>query len=80
MHFVVLQTFRVKLLLENSLWGNILIHLKTKVTPQNRLFLHFVQYGPEKVRVLANVIFFNFELAEDQKSFHAACNHIFLHF
>ena len=51
MPFIVLQTFKVKLLLENSLWRNILIHLKTKVTPQNPLFLHFLQYGPEDVRV-----------------------------
>ena len=40
--FIVLGTFKVKLLLENSLWRSILIHLKTKVTPQNPLSLHFV--------------------------------------
>ena len=80
MPFIVLQTFKVKLLLENSLWRNILIHVKTKVTPRNPLFLHFVQYGPEDVRVLTNLIFLNFGLAGDQKSFNAACNHIFFAF
>ena len=30
---IVLQTFKVKLFLENSLWSNILNHLKTNVTP-----------------------------------------------
>ena len=80
MPFIVLQTFKVKLLLENSLWRNILIHLKTKVTPRNPLFLHFVQYGPEDVRVLTNLIFLNFGLAGDQKSFNAACNNIFFAF
>ena len=58
MPFIVLQTFKVKLLLENSLWRNILIHLKTKVTPQKPLLLYFVQYYPEDVRVLINLIFF----------------------
>ena len=57
MPFIVLQTLKVKLLLENTLWRNILIHLKTKVTPRNSLFLYFVQYGAEDVRVLLNLIF-----------------------
>ena len=65
MPFIALQTFKVKLLFENSLWENILIHLKTKVTPRNPLFLHFLQYGPEDVRVLINLIFFSFGLAGD---------------
>ena len=56
--FIVLKTFRVKLLLENSLWRSILIYLKTKVTPRNPLFWHFVQDVPEEVRVLINLIFF----------------------
>ena len=80
MAFIVLQTFKVKVLLENSLWRNILIHLKTKVTRQNPLFLHFLQYGPEDVRVLINLIFLSFGLAGDQKSFNAACNHILFAF
>ena len=57
MPFIVLQTFKAKLLLENLLWRNILIHLKTKVTPPKPLFLHFVQYGREEVRVLIDLIF-----------------------
>ena len=81
MPFIVLQTFKVKLLLENYLLRNILIHLKRKVTRWSPLFLHFVHYGPEDVRVLIDLIFFNFGLAEDQKSFNTACNHIsFLYF
>ena len=80
MPFIVLQTFKVKLLFENSLWRNILIHLKTKVKPRNPLFLHFLQYGPEDVRVLINLIFFSFGLAGEQKSFNAVCNHVFLAF
>ena len=78
MSFTVLQTF--KFLLENLLWRNILIHFKIKVTPRNPLFLYFDQNSPEEVRVLINLIFFNFGLAEYQKSFNAASNHIFLHF
>ena len=81
MPFIVLQTFKVKHLLENYLLRNILIHLKRKVTRWSPLFLHFVHYGPEDVRVLIDLIFFNFGLAEDQKPFNTACNHIsFLYF
>ena len=80
MPFIVSQTFKVKLLLESSLWRNILIHLKKKVTPGNPLFLHFIQYGPEDVRVLINLISFNFGSEGDQKSSNAACNHIFFVF
>ena len=54
--FTVLQTF--KFLLENSLWRNVLIHLKIKVTPRNPLFLYFDQNSPEEVRVLINLFFF----------------------
>ena len=56
MSFTVLQTF--KFLLENSLWRNVLIHLKIKVTPRNPLFLYFDQNSPEEVRVLINLFFF----------------------
>ena len=80
MPFIVLQTFKVTFLLENSLWRNILIHLKTKVALRNPSFLHFVQYGLEEVRVLINLIFLNFGLVGYQKSFNAACNHIFFAF
>ena len=80
MAFIVLQTFKVKVLLENSLWRNILIHLKTKVIPRNPQFLYFIQYSPEDVRVLINLIFFNLGLSGDQKSFNAVCNHIFFAF
>ena len=80
MPFIVLQTFKAKLLSENSMWRNILIPLKTKVTPRNPLFLHFVQYGPEDVRVLINLNFLNFGLAGDQKPFNAAWNHVFFAF
>ena len=40
----------------------------------------FFQHDPKGVRVLKNLIFFSFGLADDQKSFNAACNNIFLHF
>ena len=33
--FIGLQTFKVKLISENSLWHNILNHFQTKVTPKN---------------------------------------------
>ena len=58
---------------ENSLWSNILNLLQTKVTPMNPHFLVF-QYDPKEVRVLTNLIFFSFGLADDQISFNAACN------
>ena len=67
MLFIVLQTFKVKLLLENSQWRNILFHLKTKVAPRHPIFLHFVQYGPEEVRVLINLIFFKFWVSRGSK-------------
>ena len=67
MPFIVLQTIKVKLLLENSLWRNILTHLKTKVIPRNPLFLHFVQYGPEVVRVLITLIFLQFLVSRRSK-------------
>ena len=38
------------------------------------------QYDPKEVRVLTNFFFFSFGLADDQKSFNAACNNTFLHF
>ena len=80
MPFVVLQTFKVKLFLENSLWSNILNHLQTKLTPLILLFFDFLQYGPEEVIILPNWIYFNFGSAKDQKYVDAACDHIFLHF
>ena len=43
------------------------------------LIFAFFQHDPKGVRVLANLIFFSFGLA-DQKSFNSACNNIFLHF
>ena len=65
---------------ENSLWSNILNLLQTKVTPWIPIF-SFFQYDPKEVRVLRNLIFFIFELADDQKSFNAACsNYGFLHY
>ena len=67
MPFIVLQTIKVKLLSENSLWRNILIHLKTKVTPRNPLFLHFVQCGPEDVRVLITLINLKFLVSRRSK-------------
>ena len=53
--FKVIYSFadlQVKLLLEKSLWRNILLNLKIKVTPRKPLFLHFTQDGPEEVRLL----------------------------
>ena len=76
--FIVLQTFKVKLLLQNSLWKNFLIYLKTNVTPSNALFFHFAQYSTEEVRVLINLIFLI--LGRRSKSSNAARNHIFLYF
>ena len=40
----------------------------------------FFQYSPKEVRLLTNLIFFSFGLADDQKSFNAAWKNIFLHF
>ena len=37
MPFIVFQIFKVKLLLENFLWRNILIHLKTSNSPEPRI-------------------------------------------
>ena len=79
MPFIGLQTFKVKLFFENSLWSNILNHLKAKLTPENPLLLHFLQYDPEEVS-FEKLIFFSFGLADYQKSFNGACNNIFLHF
>ena len=73
MHFICLHTFKVQVFSENSLWSNILNLLQTKVTPMNPHFLFF-QYDPKEVRVLTNLIFFSFGLADDQISFNAACN------
>ena len=40
-----------------------------------------MQYNPKEVKVLTNLIFFSFRLADDQKFFNAAaCNTIILHF
>ena len=58
--FKVIYSFadlQVKLLLEKSLWRNILINLKIKVTPRKPLFLHFNQNGPEEVRLLIKLTF-----------------------
>ena len=56
MSFLVFQTFKL-FLLKNSLWRNILIQLKIKVTLWSPLFLHFAQNSPEQKRVLINLIF-----------------------
>ena len=64
---------------ENPLRSNVLNHLQTKVTPMNPYFCIF-EYDPKEVRVLTNLIFNSFGLADDQKYFNAACNNIFLHF
>ena len=79
MSFIGLQTFKVKPSFENSLRISILNHLKTKVTPYTLLFLHFLQYNPEEVRVLT-YLFFSFGLADDRKSFHATSSNMLLHF
>ena len=53
--------------------------LEDKSNSLELLLLHFLQYI-EKVRDLTNLILFSFGLADDQKSFNAACKYIFLHF
>ena len=58
---------------ENSLWSNILNLMQTKVTPWIPIF-SFFQYDPKEVRVLTNLFFFCFGLADDRKSFNATCN------
>ena len=60
--------------------GHTLNHLQTKLTPINPHFWIFFQYDPKEVRVLTNLFFFSFGLANGQKSFNTACNNIFLHF
>ena len=47
---------------ENSLWGSILNHLQTKVTPNNPhscnfFFYFFFQCDPKEVRGFTNLIF-----------------------
>ena len=44
---------------------------QTKVILKKKPFLHYLQYGPKKVRILTNLIFFSFRLADDQKPFNA---------
>ena len=45
------------------------------VLGNNFCLLDFLHYGLAEVRVLTNLIYFSFGLADDQKSFNAACNH-----
>ena len=51
--------------------------LANKSNSQESPFLHFLQFDPKEVRVLTNIIFFSFGLADDQKPFNVACNNIF---
>ena len=80
--FIGLQTFKVKLFSEKSLWGSILNYLQTKVTPKNphSCIFFFSIYNSKEVRVLTNLIFLNFRLTDDQKSFNTVCNNIISHF
>ena len=80
MSFIGLQTFKVKLFSGKSLWSNILNYLQTKVTPKNPHSCIFFSMILKKWEFLTNFNFFSFRLADDQKSFNAACNNIFLHF
>ena len=79
MLFIGLQTFKVKLFPEDSLWSNILNHLQTKVTPKNPHSCIFVSIycNPKEVRVLTKLIFFRLA---NQKSFNAGYNNIILDF
>ena len=61
MPFIGLQIFKVKRFFENSQWSIVLNHLKINLTAYNPLFLHFPQYDPEEVRVLANLFFLLFD-------------------
>ena len=54
--------------------------LANKSNSQESPFLHFLQYDPKEVRVLTDLIFFSFGLADDQKSFNATCNIFFFFF
>ena len=81
MLFTGLLTFKVKLFLK-TLWCSILNHLQSKVTSKNcHSCIFFSIYNPKEVRILTN--FFplqSFRLADDQKSFNAACSNTILHF
>ena len=57
--FIGVQTFKVKLFTENSLWNSTLNHLQTKVTPKNPnscILFFFIIYNPKEVTVLKNLI------------------------
>ena len=53
--------------------------LANKSNSQESPFLHLLQYNPKEVRVLTELLFFSFGLA-DQKPFNAACSNMFMHF
>ena len=78
--FIGLQMFiKVKLLCENSLWSNIFNYLKIKVTPKIPHSCIFFSKIVKKWKFWQTYLF-SLGLADDQKSFNAACNNIFLHF
>ena len=57
MPFIGLQTFKVKLFTENSLWSSNLNHWQTKVSLMNPHFcISFSIYNPKEVAVLTNLI------------------------
>ena len=71
----------LRLFCENSLWSSILNDFQTRVTLKNPNFcIFFSIYNSKEVGVLTNLIFLVFRLADDQKSFNAACSNIILHF
>ena len=79
MPFIGLQTFKVQLISENSLWSKIFNHLQIKVTHKNPHSCFFSSIILQKWEFWQTQ-FFSFELGDDQKSVNTACNNIFLHF
>ena len=73
--FIGLQTFKVMLFLKTHCGAIFKITCKQKYLPRIPILGFFsVYYNHKEVRVLTNLFFFSFRLADDQKSFNAACN------
>ena len=78
--FIGVQTFKVKLFTENSLWNSTLNHLQTKVAPRTPIPAFFSVYIILKKLQFEKLNFFIFRFPDGQKSFNAVCNNILLHF
>ena len=73
------EVHRVKLFFENSLWSSI-ISLENKRNSLEPPILACSSVWSWRSESFDKLNFLSFGLADDQKSFNAACNSIFLHF